>query len=137
MIDKETKLYAVDSDQGFMEQSNIVLLKMGKYMEKMLQNDHKEFKGEFIINDEPKKDSKLEIEDDYFNYGKIGNMLLRSQIDCQGINSEGKNVFFELKTRAACVLRYDIDNYVDYLDYKITSKRGLHSSFEREYYDLI
>ena len=44
---------------------------------------------------------------------------------------------FELKTRAASVLRYDISKYIDYLDYEITKYRGRHSSFEREFYDLI
>lgn len=30
-----------------------------------------------------------------------------------------------------------MDNYEDYLDYKIKTYKGLHSSYEREYYDLI
>jgi len=110
---------------------------MGKYMEKMLQNDADEFKDMFIIDpktNEAKK--KPDVEEDYYNYSRIGNFLMRSQIDTQGTRN-GKNVFFELKTRAACVLRYDIKNYVDSLDYEITKRRGLHSSFEREYYDLI
>jgi len=33
-------------------------------------------------------------------------------------------------------MRYDLPNYTDYFDYKISSYRGIHSSFEREYYDL-
>lgn len=44
---------------------------------------------------------------------------------------------FEIKTRAVCPIRYDLDNYQDHLDYRITNKFGIHSSFEREYYDLI
>lgn len=34
-------------------------------------------------------------------------------------------------------MRYDISNYIDYLDYDITKYKGAHSSFEREFYDLI
>jgi hypothetical protein len=44
---------------------------------------------------------------------------------------------FELKTRATAPLRYDIGNYIDYLDYNIVKFKGQHSSFEREFYDLI
>lgn len=38
--DKNKKVYSVDGDSGFIEPSNVVLLKMGKYMEKMLTTDH-------------------------------------------------------------------------------------------------
>lgn len=44
---------------------------------------------------------------------------------------------FELKTRATSVMRYDISNYIDYLDYEIGKHKGQHSSYEREFYDLI
>ncbi len=44
---------------------------------------------------------------------------------------------FELKTRATSVLRYEIFNYIDYLDYEIVKYKGKHSSYEREFYDLI
>lgn len=44
---------------------------------------------------------------------------------------------FEVKTRATAPLRYDLQNHIDYLDYHIVKLKGLHSSFEREYYDLI
>jgi hypothetical protein len=33
----------VDGDSGFIEPSNVVLLKMGKYMEKMLTTPHNFF----------------------------------------------------------------------------------------------
>jgi hypothetical protein len=44
---------------------------------------------------------------------------------------------FELKTRAACPLRYDMNNYIDYLDYEVTKYKGKYQSYEREFYDLI
>jgi len=34
-------------------------------------------------------------------------------------------------------LRYEIYNYIDYLDYEIVKYKGKHSSYEREFYDLI
>lgn len=35
------------------------------------------------------------------------------------------------------MLRYEIFNYIDYLDYEIVKYKGKHSSYEREFYDLI
>jgi len=64
-------------------------------------------------------------------------MLFRSQIDTRGKDENGNDIVFEIKTRAVAPLRYDLPNYIDYLDYEITKFRGKHSSFEREYYDLI
>lgn len=63
--------------------------------------------------------------------------MLRSQIDCRGIDAEGNEVVFELKTRATSVLRYEIKNYIDYLDYEINKYKGKSQSYEREFYDLI
>lgn len=70
---------------------------------------------------------------------KLGfsNTLLRSQIDCIGKNKQNKEIFFEIKTRAVCPIRYDLDNYTDYLDYEIKTLLGKYQSFEREFYDLI
>ena len=34
-------------------------------------------------------------------------------------------------------MRYDIGNYIDYLDYEVGKLKGQHSSYEREFYDLI
>jgi hypothetical protein len=68
---------------------------------------------------------------------KAGKMFLRSQIDARGYDENGKPIVFELKTRATAPLRYDITNYIDYLDYEIVKAKGNHSSFEREFYDLI
>jgi hypothetical protein len=44
---------------------------------------------------------------------------------------------FELKTRATSVLRYEIYNYIDYLDYEIVKYKGKYQSYEREFYDLV
>jgi len=57
-IDREKKLYSVDGDSGFIEPSNIVLLKMGKYMEKMLTTDAKYFMDHYVLDlktNKPKK----------------------------------------------------------------------------------
>ena len=74
----------------------------------------------------PLDDNKLaELrEEDYFRYMKAGKMFLRSQIDCAGEDEDGNPIVFELKTRAAAPLRYDIVNYIDFLDYQIIRNKG-------------
>ena len=44
---------------------------------------------------------------------------------------------FEIKTRAVSPIRYDVYNYIDYIDYEINKLKGLENSYEREFYDLI
>lgn len=43
-------VYAVDGDSGFTEPSNVVLLKMGKYMEKMFTTDCDYFNDHFVLD---------------------------------------------------------------------------------------
>lgn len=141
----------MDGDSGFIEPSNVVLLKMGKYMEKMLTTPGQFFEDHYVLDprtNKPRKElqgkstrsagkNMVGYEEDYFRYMKSGDLLLRSQIDCRGVDNEGNDVVFELKTRATSVLRYEIYNYIDYLDYEIVKYKGKHSSYEREFYDLI
>lgn len=144
-LNKDEYVYAVDGDSGFTEQSNVVLLKMGKYMEKMFTTDADYFNDHFVLDpqtNQPKKPLTPELlrllnQEDYFRYMKSGKIFLRSQIDARGQDAEGNDIVFELKTRATAPLRYDIVNYIDFLDYHIVKLKGMHSSFEREYYDLI
>lgn len=118
---------------------------MGKYMERMFTTDSEEFNDYFVldlatnkprINLTPEKLAEITTED-YFRYMMAGKMFLRSQIDAQGYDEDGNNIVFELKTRATAPLRYDIINFIDYLDYNIVKFKGVHSSFEREFYDLV
>lgn len=137
-VDKN--LYSIDGDSGFIEPSNVVLLKMGKYMEEMLTTDWRYFNDHYVLDlktNKPKFDTEAKQSDQYFRYMRSGKMFLRSQIDTRGTDADGNSIVFELKTRATSVMRYDIDNYIDYLDYEVGKYKGQHSSFEREYYDLV
>ena len=99
-------------------------------MEKMFTTDVDFFNTYYVLDpltNKPKKEISPEEmkefqSEDYYRYLKAGNMLLRSQIDTAGEDENG---------------RYDITNYIDYLDYNIIKFKGTHSSFEREFYDLI
>jgi len=95
-----------------------------------------------LKTNKPKKEMSDEqkaelMQEDYFRYMKSGKLFLRSQIDTRGVDGDGNEIIFELKTRATSVMRYDIANYIDYLDYEIGKYKGQHSSYEREYYDLV
>ena len=43
-------MFSVDGDSGFIEPSNIVLLKMGKYMEKMMTTEAQEFNDHYVLD---------------------------------------------------------------------------------------
>jgi hypothetical protein len=77
-------LFSIDSDSGFTESSNEVLLKMGKYMEKMFTTDADYFNQHYVLDpvtNLPKPGAKPAVGEDYYRYMKAGKMLLRSQID--------------------------------------------------------
>ena len=57
--------------------------------------------------------------EDYYRYMKCGKLMMRSQIDTKGKDADGNDIVFEMKTRATAVIRYDIHNYIDYLDYEV------------------
>ena len=89
--DKNKKMYSVDGDSGFIEPSNVVLLKMGKYMEKMLTTDADFFTDHYVMNPKTNQTNKkltesknqsAAFEQDYFRYLKSGKIMMRSQIDC-------------------------------------------------------
>lgn len=127
--------YTINKNSYFDIQGEIILLKMGKYMEKIFTTSSEEFEQRYIKG---KLSSKFEIEsDEFFKFVAYDKILLRSQIDCAGKDSKGNDIVFEIKTRAVAPIRYDVLNYQDYVDYELTSLYGKHSSYEREFYDLI
>ena len=79
-------MYSIDGDSGFIEPSNIVLLKMGKYMEKMLTTDSEYFNDHYVLDLKTNKPKKAMTPDkisdlhaeDYFRYMRSGKMFLRS-----------------------------------------------------------
>jgi hypothetical protein len=128
--------YTVNKNAIFDNPNEIILLKMGKYMEKLFTTTSDEFRSKYMKS---KGNEALVIpgDEDYFKFITYDKFLLRSQIDCQGKDSNGKDIHYEIKTRAVAPIRYNIYEYQDYLDYDVTKLQGLHSSYEREFYDLI
>lgn len=132
----ENKKYAISKNSVFDSKIEIILMKMGKYMEKLFTNTEEEFEKKYLKNSLERSEIILK-EDDYFKFVGYDKILLRSQIDCGGKDSQGRDIVFEIKTRAVAPIRYDVMNYKDYLDYDVNSLHGIHSSYEREFYDLI
>ena len=105
---------------------------MGKYMEKMFTTDADFFNDHYVLDlntNKPKvqftEEQMREFEqDDYYRYMMAGKLFLRSQIDAAGVDEDGNPIVFEVKTRASAPLRYDIMNYIDFLDYKIVKYKG-------------
>lgn len=132
--------YSISNCSLFNDKNEIILLKMGKYMEKLLTSTEKEFQKKYIKS--KATDLVINANEDYFNYIGFDKILLRSQIDCSAeitnsVTGVKEKILFEIKTRACSPIRYDIHNYKDYLDYEINKIYGHYSSYEREYYDLI
>lgn len=136
ILDKEKEIYALDSDSGIFTFKNMVLLDLGKILERFLTLSETDFRSALVKKE---LDPNFIIDDDHHRFMKLNNNIcLRSQIDCQAMDPITKKPFvFEIKTRSVCPIRYDLYNYQEYLDYKVVQTRGLHSSFEREYYDLV
>lgn len=132
-------LYAVDGDSGIVPALNKDLTEMGVVLEALLTTDSATYTR--IIDPNTTMD-KHEIEEilkggHSHKMRKVGNMIVRSQIDCESTTPEGEKFVFEIKTRATAPIRYDVKNLHLYYDYKITHRSGITESFEREYFDLI
>ncbi|OMJ95936.1 hypothetical protein SteCoe_488 [Stentor coeruleus] len=132
-------IYAIDGDKGPVDDTAQILLMGGIVLEGLLTTEPAVFSRICDLTKEisPLDKEVLEASSRSFRFRKIGNLVIRSQIDCEAKDEEGKPFVFEIKTRATAPIRYDLNNYMKYLDYKITKRNGIHSSYEREYFDLV
>ncbi|KAI9482619.1 mitochondrial protein Pet127-domain-containing protein [Zychaea mexicana] len=127
-------VYAIDADKTY-DIEETVLSVMGKSMEKMLTLEPAEYER-YLKDTEASPITEVErSQPETYAYGKIGQFLLRSQLDCQDPRLPRKT--FDLKTRATVPIRLDISNYKDYLGYSLRRSHGLYESFEREYFDML
>ncbi|KAI8140506.1 mitochondrial protein Pet127-domain-containing protein [Fennellomyces sp. T-0311] len=126
-------VYAIDADKS-LDVGETILSAMGKSMEKVLTLEPAEYERYLKDADSPVPEVERNQPEAYA-FGKIGHLLLRSQLDCQHPGLPRKT--FDLKTRAAVPVRLDMQNYKDYLGYSLRRSHGLYESFEREYYDML
>ena len=132
-------IYSIDGDSGLVPELNKDLSDMGVVLEAMLTTDESTYRR---ICDPKSGITKEEIAD-VLSGGRshkmrtMGDLLIRSQMDCESMDESGRYFIFEIKTRATAPLRYDVKNIPLYLDYRVTKRSGATESYELEYFDLI
>ncbi|KAJ3384602.1 hypothetical protein HDU92_003491 [Lobulomyces angularis] len=130
-------LRAIDVERSTIEASNI-LMELGKSMEKMMVLSEKDYS--YYLKDKEIPSTNV-IEEDCFNYTKVGDFLIRSQIDCKYESEKSKarkkTLIFDLKTRAIRNIRLDVHNYKRYVTYKIRKIFGPRLTWESEYCDML
>lgn len=129
--DKAQNVYKVDSNQA--KDVEIIVKLFGHELEVMLTSSEDEFET-FRKNSGLPSPSASHT----YHYTAIGNMLMRSQLDCKDSRLPGTGVF-DLKTRAVCAIRHDLDyaQIHDGSNYHITKLDGEYESYSREWHDLI
>lgn len=108
-IKPHSKVFAIDSDPGIFEQNNLILMELGKSLERFLTMEEHEFKSSLVKGEL----GENFIGEDHHRFMRLNNNIcLRSQIDCQDVDPvTGKPFVFEIKTRSVCPIRYDVANY--------------------------
>lgn len=123
--------YAIDADKSY-DKPNIMSW-LGHSLEKLLTTDRDEFERYRRSNPEraPSEDSSARC----YHYSRLGNFLMRSQLDAHDPRLPGSGVF-DLKTRAVVSIRMDHKEYETGSGYQLRYDRGEWESFEREFYDM-
>ncbi|KAL5445513.1 hypothetical protein PMIN06_008052 [Paraphaeosphaeria minitans] len=128
---RKDNLYAIDADKAF--DSPNIMSWLGHSLEKLLTVDRKEFEryrrssGDAV----PGEDESARC----YHYSKLGNFLMRSQLDAYDPRLPGKGIF-DLKTRAVVSIRMNHEEYETGKGYQIRYDRGEWESYEREFYDM-
>lgn len=126
--------YAIDADKGDSDQnSNYVLLNLGKSMEKLLTSRPEEYERYLRVNSHVLSPEE-KIKPEAYHYASAGKLLMRSQLDCYDERLPRKT--FDLKTRAVMAVRHDRANWVESSGYMIRHATGVFESFEREMWDM-
>lgn len=140
-------VYAIESDKS--ADQEILLSAMGHCLEALLTNEEEEFEkfnvnykyggGDSGSGEREKKiiETKMQQNENTYNYASYGNFLMRSQLDCYDDRLPG-NGTFDLKSRAVCAIRYD-QGHPELANntYQIWKLDGRYESFQREFDDLI
>lgn len=128
-----TNTHSIDSD-GSMSDDIIVSI-LGHQLEAMLTTPETVFESYRKSNNT--KNPPISAANTY-NYTECDKFLMRSQLDCYDDRLPGSG-FFDLKTRAVCAVRHDMD-YAQINDgtyYMINKLDGEFESYAREWFELI
>ncbi|KAI8894525.1 mitochondrial protein Pet127-domain-containing protein [Globomyces pollinis-pini] len=125
-------VYAIDKAPDDDQRYN-VLQDLGHVIELLLTMPTSTFRKTFVKNDVTYDKDMISNQRESFNYRKIGDFLLRSQLDAYHPDIG----IFDLKSRASLPIRMDVENYKESIHYDIYQHSGLVESFEREYHGLL
>ena len=123
--------YAIDADKEY--DTPNVMSWLGHSLEKLLTTTPEEF--ELYRRSNPEQPPSEVESGKSYHYSKLGNFLMRSQLDAQDLRLPGTGVF-DLKTRAVLPIRMNATEYEDGTGYQLRYDRGEWESFERENYDM-
>lgn len=124
-------IYAIDADKSF--DSPNIMSWMGHSMEKLLTTSREEFEKYRRSSPEAAPDESETGK--CFHYSKLGNFLMRSQLDAHDSRLPGTGIF-DLKTRAVVSIRMDHQEYELGSGYQLHYDQGEWESYEREFYDM-
>lgn len=130
-------VYSIDSDKS--SDRDLILSVMGHTLETFLTTPPDKFKHYYMSNKNTNESQGIQSspKQESYHYAKMGGFVMRSQLDCRDPRLPGTGTF-DLKTRAVCAIRHDIDEFQmnPVTGYQIVSSHGEFESFEREYYEL-
>eukprot|EP00301_Raphidiophrys_heterophryoidea_P002544 c11187_g1_i2.p1 GENE.c11187_g1_i2~~c11187_g1_i2.p1 ORF type:complete len:517 (-),score=110.20 c11187_g1_i2:48-1598(-) len=126
---KDQTIHVLDGDPGINPPDHQILMDLGKVMELMVTNEAEDF---WKLTS-PDKDVTPKGPDS-FNFLKVGDLLVRSQIDAY---DEDMGLTLDIKSRATIPIRNDIKNYLKHKGYRIKYMEGPTESYEREFYDMM
>lgn len=127
--------YAIDNEKSWDIEGENVLSELGNVMEKMLTSEPKDFRR-FLRSSPDSAVPQAEREErQAYRYCKASSLLMRSQLDCHDRRLPDAGTF-DIKTRAAMVIRHDRANHAENSAYDIHQLVGPSESFEKEFYDM-
>ncbi|KAH8733219.1 mitochondrial protein Pet127-domain-containing protein [Phaeosphaeriaceae sp. PMI808] len=124
-------IYAIDADKSY-DKPNIMSW-LGHSLEKLLTTDRSEF--ELFRRSNPEEAPAEDNSSRCYHYSKLGNILMRSQLDAHDPRLPGTGVF-DLKTRAVVSIRMNHKEYEKGSGYQLRFAQGEWESYEREFYDM-
>lgn len=140
--DHQTGVYSINSHQA-PHRGPAVLMQLGHSIEHMLTMSPDDFLSRFVLSGTTSSPNTSGIsiateptfqDDSFYHYSVASSLLFRAQIDCR--DAATGNVF-DVKTRAVAAIRYDLPNYLANATYRLRALRGVHDSYEREFYDMV
>lgn len=129
--------YAIDSDKS--SDKEMILSMLGHSLERLLTSSPEDFDKYKLSNkSEENSEAQLSMEknSNAYHYAKMGNFIMRSQLDCKDSRLPGTGTF-DLKTRAVAAIRHDLAIHETVTTgYELIKNVGEYESYERELKEL-